>query len=465
MRKAALSAGAIALLTGCSLAPHYTVPTTAAPPSFFKEAGPWTPAAPADGAARGAWWQVIKDPILDALEQRIEQTPPRLAAAVARRDQALALVRRARSDQFPQIDATGSARRERTLIVGDERIQRNLFTVGGAASYEVDLWGRIRSAVTAQQADAQAAEGDLANVKLSLQADVATNYLELRGLDGRIALLRQTITAFRAALELTTKRFVGGAAGEPDVARAQTQLSAAQSELEQRVADRATYEHAIAALVGEQASTFVIPERSNLPPPPVVPVSAPSLLLQRRPDIAAAERRVAAANARIGVARAAFFPAITLEGSGGLATTAGSLLSASSTVWALGPAMLLQSIFDGGRRRADTARARAEFDEASANYRQIALDAFRDVEDQLTLVNRLATASARQDEAARAAVRSNQLADILYTEGARDYLEVVVAQQARLQNQEVAIALNTRRLLATVNLMRALGGSWQPEAR
>lgn len=460
MSRVALSAALLCLLTGCNLAPLYKAPTTAPPPAAFKEVGPWTPATPSESMQRGTWWTILNDPQLDALQQGLERTPPRLAAAVARLDQALALTRRARSDLAPQVAISASAVRQRTLTVDGSPVTRNVGAAGASVRYELDFWGRVRNTVAAEDADADAAHNDLAVAKLGLQVELADNYLRLRSMDSQIALLNDAIASYSAALELTTVRLEGGAASEADVARASTQLAAARAQREERMADRALYEHAIAALVGEQASVFAIAAQVGLPRPVPVPVTTPSALLQRRPDVAAAERRVAAANARIGVARAAYFPSISLGLSGGLSSSAGDLLSASHRVWALGPVGALLPLLDGGRRGAEVDRTRAEFEEASASYRQVTLDAFKDVEDQLTLMNRLATASAQQEAASQAAIRANDIADILYKEGAADYLQVVVAQTTRLQNQSAAIDLHARRLIASVDLVRSMGGSW-----
>lgn len=445
-------------LTACNLAPAYTPPTAAsvAAPVAFRDGGNWTPAAPADDAPRGNWWQVIADPQLDALEQKIEAASPQLAAALARYDQARGYARQARSGLFPQIDANGSAERGRDQTHG----QQHEFTIGGALSYEVDLWGRVRNQVRAGRADVEASAADLASVRLSLQAELADDYIQLRGLDAQVAVLEATVVAFGKALKLNEARHDGGASSGVDVGRARTQLSAAQAQLDQAHADRALMEHAIAALVGEPASTFTIAAAPTLADPPVVPVAAPSLLLQRRPDIASAERRMAAANARVGVAKAAMFPSLTLGASGGFDTTGGALFSAATGFWALGPAMALLSVFDGGKRKGQLQVARGEFDETAANYRQTVLTAFREVEDQMALANRLASAEQNQQDAVTAAAQTNRLASIRYREGAASYLEVVTAQTAELDARRLAIDLRSRRLQASVNLIRALGGGW-----
>ncbi|MBB2167981.1 efflux transporter outer membrane subunit [Gluconacetobacter aggeris] len=455
----------LALLSACNLAPDDHKP---APPTVpaFKESGPWTPAQPADTAGRPDWWTIMADARLNALEARIAHNSPQLAAAVARYDQARALVRRARAEFFPQIDAASSAERERAVFAQTgNRFDYRTYAAGGTISWEPDLWGRIRNLVAAARSDAQASAADLATMRLSLEAELGEDYFQLRGLDARIDVLRRTIAAYQAALDLTTTRFTGGAASELDVGRARTQLASVQSQLDQQVADRALTEHAIAVLIGEEPSLFSLPPASAMDPVPVIPVTAPSTLLQRRPDIAAAERRMAAANARIGIARAAFFPTITLGASGGSATTTGMLLSAGTGVWALGPALATLAVFDGGRRFADLAAMHAAYAEAAANDRQTTLNAFREVEDQLALLNHLADASARQEEAVSAAARTNQLATIQYREGAVDYLQVVIAQTAELQARQDMITITTRRLVAGIDLVRAMGGGWERSPR
>ncbi|MEZ7137676.1 efflux transporter outer membrane subunit [Komagataeibacter sp. SM21] len=447
---------------GCNLAPDYHKPAQPVLPVTFRESGPWTPVSPTPPSTRADWWTVMGDARLNALEARIEHGSPQLAAAVARYDQARAMVRRARSEFFPQIDASSSAVRERTLFLqtGSYFDYRN-YATGGTVSWEPDLWGRIRNLVSAARSQAQASADDVAAMRLSLEAELGDDYFHICGLDARIDVLRRTASAYEAALHLTTDRFTGGAASELDVGRAKTQLASVQSQLEQQVADRALVEHAIAVLIGEEPTTFSLPPHDMSDVVPVIPVVAPSALLQRRPDVAAAERRMAAANARIGVARAAFFPNINLGASGGSETTVSTLLSAGSGVWALGPALATLAIFDGGRRFADLAAMHAAYAEGAANYRQTALHAFQEVEDQLALLNHLADATTRQAEAVTAAARTDQLASIQYREGAVDYLQVVIAQTAELQAREDMITLLTRRRIAGIDLVRAMGGGWQ----
>jgi len=452
-------------LAGCNLAPDYAPPQVAAP-AAYGNIGPWAPAAPADTASRGPWWAQFADPVLDDLEQRIETASPQLAAALARYDQARAYRQQARSELFPEIGAQASAERDRVSarrpLAGTSGAQRyNDYVVGASASYELDLWGRVRNMVSAGRANEQASAADLANVRLSLQAELADDYFRMRGLDAETALLEATVDAYQRAFKLTDARHSGGASSGLDVGRAQTQLSSARAQLAEVAAERALLEHAIAALVGENASSFTIARATTgMAQPRPVPVGAPSTLLQRRPDIAAAERRMAAANARIGMQKAAFFPTISLGLAGGYETTGGDLLSKSTSFWALGPAAAVLSLFDGGRRRAAVAVARGEFDEAAANYRQTVLDAFRAAEDQMTLANRLAESARDQAEAVKAAEQTNRLALIRYREGAADYLEVVTSQTAELEAKRTALDIRTRRLQANVDLIRAFGGGW-----
>ncbi len=444
----------VVLLAACSMAPAYQVPVTPAAPATFTETGPWTPAAPADEATRGPWWQVFNDTPLNDLEGRIEAGNLQLAGALARYDQAVALTSQAQAGLLPSLSLNASQSRTRDPRNGE----LNNYTAGASASYEIDLWGRVRNTVAANRANAEASAADVATLRLSMEAKLAETFVSLRGADAQIALLQQTVDAYQKALDLTTDRFKGGAAGEIDVGRARTQLGTTQSQLEQLGASRALLEHAIAVLVGEQPSGFHLATASNAIAVPRIPVDAPSSLLQRRPDIAAAERRLYAANAGIGVAQAARFPSLTLAAGGGNEEYVGS----TGPYWAIGPIAANLPIFDGGARRAGVDVARAQFEQAAASYRLTVLTAFQDVEDQLALSNRLAVAADRQEEAVTAATRTNQLALIQYKEGAASYLDVVTAQTAELDSRRAALSLRTARLLASIDLVRALGGGWQP---
>jgi NodT family efflux transporter outer membrane factor (OMF) lipoprotein len=334
-------------------------------------------------------------------------------------------------------------------------------SVGGTISYELDLWGRVRNEVAAGKADAAASGEDLAATRLSLQAQLADSYLALRSLDDQARVLDLAVDSFGKALQLTQLRHEGGAVSGLDVGQAQTQLRSAEAARTDVGAQRALLEHAIASLVGAPATTFSIPVDATLPALPPTPVSAPSVLLQRRPDVAAAERRAFAANRRIGVARSAFFPTVTLGASGGWQTSswAQQLLSAPNAYWSLGP-QLAMALFDGGRRRAGVRAANAAFDEASAAYRGVVLGAFQEVEDNLALLNRIADETRQEQAAFDAARHTEEISLSLYRQGAGTYLDVVSAQAASLQAERAVIVLQTRRLQASVDLVRALGGGW-----
>jgi len=460
-----LASAVIAALNGCA-APAYKVPQVAATlPAAYKEAGPWTPAAPADAAARGAWWTVFNDPQLDQLETQLSAANPTLAQAVARYDQARAFLAQARADYFPTLGLNGSAGRSRQSADrpggNGHSVQGDDFVVGAAISYEPDLWGRVRNQVAAGQAEAQASAADLAATRLSLQAELADTYLSLRSLDVQARVLDAAVANFAKALELTQARHRGGAVSGVDVGQAETQLNTARAARSEVAAQRALLEHAIASLVGQPASAFSLAVADQLPPLPATPVSAPSVLLQRRPDVAAAERRAFAANRRIGVARAAFFPNIALSATGGFETTSlhRSLLTTPTSFWSLGADAAL-AIFDGGRRAAGVRAAKAGFDEAAGAYRATVLEAFQEVEDNLALLNHLAEEAQQEQAALEAARRTEALALTRYKQGAATYLDAVQAQTAALDAEQAVVALQARRLQAGVNLVRALGGGW-----
>jgi len=465
MRRAsfAVAAALASVSAGCSLAPPYSPPPVATP-TAYKEIGPWTPARPDDDAPRGAWWSVYGDQTLDGLERRIETGNPDLAAALARYDQARALAAQASAALVPEVDATGAANTlhqsaRRPLRVGGPNNYDDDI-IGAKTSYELDLWGRVRNAVAAGRAQAQASAADAASVRLSLEAQLADAYLNLRGLDAQARLLTQTTEAYAKALALTRALHNGGAVAGLDVDRAETQLQTARAQRIDIGAQRALLEHEIAALVGEPASIFSLAPVAVLPTPPRTPVATPSLLLQRRPDIAAAERRATAANAGVGVARAAFYPTITLNAGSGFETAGGvNLLQTANSWWTLGPGVSLP-LFDGGRRKALLRQAKDQFDEAAADYRSTVLAAFQQVEDNLALCNRLADEAQEQAQAVAAAQRTESLATVQYQMGAITYLDVVTAQTANLQAQLSALTIATRRLQASVDLVRALGGGW-----
>ncbi|WP_295633595.1 efflux transporter outer membrane subunit [Novosphingobium sp.] len=463
-------AGAVSALAGCTLAPAYHAPETATPP-VFKEASAtpagldvsgWTSAKPRDVDPRGPWWTAFHDPVLDDLEARAEKASPTLAAALARYDASLAATRATRADQLPQAGLSASESynhlsADRPQSIGSAP-QYNDVRIGGGLSYELDLWGRIRSRVASARAEAQASQADLGSAHLSLQTAVADAYARLRGLDAEAALLHQTVEAYAKAYDLTRKRHDGGIASGVDVNRAQTVLGNARAQISAVAQTRAATEHELAALTGELASAFAVPPRVEPLSIPLIGSGVPSAVLERRPDVAAAERRIAAANARIGVARAAFFPTITLGASGGFETTGAALIAAPSAFWAFGPALAALTVFDGGRRAAQVRISRDEYDQLAATYRDTVLTAFRQAEDAIAAQRLLATQAADQQSAADAAARTSSLAYIRYRDGASNYLEVVTAQTDALTAERALIQVQTRRVQAAVALVKALGG-------
>lgn len=455
-------------LAGCSLAPPLNLPDVAVAPNY-KEQAPWTVAAPADRLPRDAWWSLYDEAGLDRLQQQLVANSPDLAAALAHYEQARAAGAQTRSALFPDIALSGGASRERqsaTRPPAGASAPRYFesYDLGVSASYELDLWGRVRNTVEAGAQTSAAAAADLESARLSLQAELADGYIVLRGLDRQAALLADTVAAYDKAVALTQKRRDAGIASGLDVARAQTQLDAARSQVAQNAARRAIAEHAIAALVGESPSTFALAPTTDAVHLPPVPLDLPSTLLQRRPDIAAAQRRVAAANANVGVARAAWFPSIALGGNYGYQSNqAGGWLAAPNAAWAIGPSLLLD-LFDAGKRRAQTAQAQAALDEVGALYRSVVLGAFQQVEDNLALLRHYKTAADAEQSAVASAQRSLDFAMTRYREGAVSYLEVVQSQTTALTARRAALDLDTRQLRASVALIRALGGGWEAEA-
>ncbi len=465
-RRGALAAALCLLAAACSQAPLRELP--AAPlAAAYKEIAPWTPAQPADDLPRTAWWTLYADAELDALQQRLIANSPDLAAALARYQQVQAATAQARADQYPSLALSANSQSDRQAEQRPLRVLGPLSpdlyrsnTLGVDLEYEIDLWGRVRNQVAAGVALSQAAQADLASARLSLQAQLADSYLLLRGIDRDAALLRDTQLAYAKALDLVTRRHDEGLASGLDLARAQAQLEATRSQAHQADAQRALIEHTIAALVGETASAFSLPPRTTEIALPPIPVGLPSTLLQRRPDIAAAERRVAAANASVGVARAASFPAVTLSALVGYQSSeVGSFIRAPNTFWAVGPTLVL-NLFDAGKRDAELARVEAVLDEAGAKYRSVVISAFAQVEDNLALLNHYGAAARSENAALSAAQRALELATTRYREGAANYLEVVSAQTTALTAQRSALDLATRQRRASVQLVRALGGGW-----
>jgi NodT family efflux transporter outer membrane factor (OMF) lipoprotein len=463
----AATVAATLALGACSMAPAYKVPDAPVAPQF-QPGGPWTTAAPADQLPREGWWKLYGDARLDDLEDQLLVHNADLAAAFASYQQSRDFLAQVRADLFPQVSLGASAIRTRqsdnaALRGATSPAVYNSYSLTAQASYEVDLWGRVHDNVASGRSSMQASAADLASVRLSLEAELADSYLSLVGEDRQIDLLQKTVEAYERALQLTRTLQAGGAVSGLDVNRAQTLLSSTRSQLSQTQAQRALLQHAIAVLVGQSASTFTLDAKTDLPNLPVIPIGLPSTLLQRRPDIAAAERRTAAANAQIGVARSAFFPSLNLSAGGGFASGGwGNLLTAPSAVWALGPSLLMD-VFDGGRRRAQVAAAHHATDEAGALYRGVVLTAFQQVEDNQSILTDLGTAMVDQQEATKAADHTLSLSLALYKQGANGYLDVVTAQVAALDAHQGLLSLQTNQLQASVGLVRALGGGWSSD--
>jgi NodT family efflux transporter outer membrane factor (OMF) lipoprotein len=452
-------------LAGCASAPPYQQPAMAIP-AAFKESGPWKVATPSDQLMRGDWWTIYQDSVLNALEARVDQSNQNLVVAFERYRQAMAYAQSAESATMPSVQAGGALTRNRQ---SDDRPLRGsnqpdvygANTLGIGLSYEADLWGRVSSLVAEGKALEQAGAAELASVRLALHADLAKNYFEMRALDQSQQLLTETVEIYRKQSELIGNRFKGGIASAKDVDRAQTQWQEAQAKLSNVVARRALYEHAIAELVGEPASTFSIPVDQISSTVPEVPVSLPSTLLQRRPDIAAAERRVAAANAEVGIAHAAYFPSILLGLSGGFQNTGGlGLLALSNSFWSIGPAAVL-TLLDGGKRDADMMKAKAHLGEMAAQYRETVLRSFQEVEDRLVLLRQYQVQFMQEQAALEAAQRNYDQAMHRYRGGIVSYLEVIDADDTLLRTRQAVLELHAQQLVENVGLVRAMGGGWQ----
>jgi NodT family efflux transporter outer membrane factor (OMF) lipoprotein len=453
-----------ASLVGCALAPAYHPPITQVPDDF-KEGGTWRAVSPEDQVSRGPWWLAFGDATLTSLETRLDSDSPDIGAAAARYAQARELAAEADAGRYPTLNAGALVNHDRQsdnrpLRSASQPSEYRDYAVGGALSYEVDLWGRVRDLAAAGRASAQASAADLESLRLSLRAELAVDYINLRSLEAEMKLLADTQVAYRRALELTSSRHSGGVASGLDVARAETQLDTTAAQLTDVTARRALLEHAIARLVGETPAQFSIPVSAELATAPRIPPAVPSSLLERRPDIAAAERRMAAANAGIGVARAGYFPRITLTAVGGFESTGSSdWLTAPNRYWAIGPQALL-TVFDAGIHRAEVRRAKDVMQESAERYRAVVLSAFQEVEDNLALLNLTKQEFDQQTAAAQAAQHALDLATNRYTNGAVDYLAVVVSQTVVLEAERAVLALQARQLNASIGLIRALGGGW-----
>jgi NodT family efflux transporter outer membrane factor (OMF) lipoprotein len=453
------------LLGGCTVGPKYVRPTAEVPADFKEAPSNWKTAQPSDALAKGKWWEVYDDPQLNALEEQVSVSNQNLKAAQARFLQARAAVRVTRSAYFPTISAgpgvsTLRQSQDKALFGITSPVNYNDFLLPIDVSYEPDVWGRVRRSVEASRSEAQATAADLASTDLSLHAELALDYFQMRGLDSQKQILDSTVETYEKALELAQNRYQGGVASGVDVAQAQTQLETTRAQAQDVEVQRASFEHAIAVLIGKSPSEFSQQPLVLTTPPPPLPPGLPSMLLERRPDIAAAERRVQEANAQIGVARAAYFPLFAITGGGGFDSAAiGSLLAGPAGFWSLA-GTAAETLFDGGQRRGVSEEARAAYDQSVDNYRQTTLTAFQEVEDNLAALRILEDEAKTQDAAVAAAEHSLDLSNNRYKGGVANYLEVILAQSAALGNQRAAADVLTRRLAASVLLVKALGGGW-----
>uniref|UniRef100_B0T3W9 RND efflux system, outer membrane lipoprotein, NodT family n=1 Tax=Caulobacter sp. (strain K31) TaxID=366602 RepID=B0T3W9_CAUSK len=468
LKHLAVAGSALALLSACAAGPAYEKPEVSATslPATYKALDGWKLATPGDLTDRGDWWTLLGDPQLDALIGRVNVSNQTIAAAEANYRQARAIVREQRASLFPTVDLSGSATKSggsgSTGSGAGASSSGRRYQVGIGASWEPDLWGRVRAGVSGAKANAQASQADLAGARLSMQGELAVNYLGLRQTDAEIALVAKTVEGYQRSLTITQNRYAAAIAPKSDVLQATTQLAGAQADLESLRQTRATYENAIATLVGEPASGFKLAaDPAWSAGVPEIPAGVPSTLLERRPDIAAAERRVAAANADIGVARAAFFPTFGLSASGNSgASGLGSLFSASANTWSLGLSAA-QTLFDAGARKARVEQARASYDATVADYRQTALSAFEDAENQLTAVGALERRYALLKTSSDAADQTEQMLLNQYKAGQVAYTDVVQAQASALSARRSLLTAAVARQTTAVALIQALGGGWK----
>jgi NodT family efflux transporter outer membrane factor (OMF) lipoprotein len=468
----AVSLLGLLLFKSCDKAPKYAKPTVPTPstykeitPETFKETDDWKLARPHDDVIRGKWWEMFNDSQLNALEEQVNISNQNIALADANFRAARAAVKESRSQYFPTVTTSPSI----VVSRSSSRTSGSNISVGHVVtnyslpfdvSWEPDLWGRIRNTVSASASEAQATAADLENVRLSVEAELAFDYYELRALDAEKQLLDSTLAAYQQELDLTRVRFQTGIASDEDVAQAETQLETTEAQATDLGINRAQLEHAIALLTGQPASTFSLSVAAMPAEPPPIPVGLPSQLLERRPDIAASERRVAEANAQIGVTKAAFFPSLTLSGAAGFASTAlTSWFTWPARFFSLGPT-LSQTLFDKSRRAAANEQARADYDGTVANYRQTVLTAFQEVEDNLAALRILSRELEQQDAAVKSSERTLSLANERYKSGIDSYLNVITAQTTLLTNQRTEVNLRMQQMTATVELIKALGGGW-----
>lgn len=460
------------LLTGCSVGPKYVKPTVPVAPAY-KEAGDsatdssWKPAQPSDTVARGKWWEAFHDTQLNRLEEQVNISNQNVAAAAANVQAARAMIRESRSQYFPTVTANPGITNTRLSTGFGKSLGVNFptYSLPLTASWEPDLFGRVKKSVQANTFAAEASAADLENVRLSAQADLAADYYELRGQDALKQVLDSMVSADQEALELTRNLCQAGLSNDEALAQAESQLQSTQAQDTNLGVLRAQYEHAIAVLAGQPASTFALPPaEANRLTPPSIPIGVPSQLLERRPDIAEAERAVAQANAQIGLAKTAFFPALTLSAQAGFQSLSiADWFAWPARVWSVGPS-LAETIFDGGLRRATVQQYQASYDQTVANYRQTALTAFQQVEDNLAALRILSQAIEQQDSATESAARSLREAEARYQGGLDPYLNVIAAQSALLSSRQSAVNFRAQQMVAGVQLIKALGGGWDATA-
>ena len=460
-----LLAAGTGLFAGCSVGPKYKTPTAPTPPAY-KEIGDWKTAQPNDQNLGGNWWEIFQDSQLNALEQQINVSNQNLKAALAQYQESRAVLRYSRADYFPTITAGPSASRERYSANRSPRnptfngITFNDYTVPVDLSFQTNAFGRVSKNVEYYREQAQASAGDLAVVNLSMHATLAIDYFAARSLDSEEKLLNDTVTQYEQALQLNEDRYQGGLASEVEVEQARTILETARAQAVDVGVARAQYEHAVAVLLGKPPANFTLPPLPLATPPPPIPLGLPSELLERRPDIAAAERRVAAANAQIGIAKLAYYPIINLAGEGGFNSGAiGTLFQGPSAIWSVGASSLV-TLFDVGRRRALNDEAKSAYDSTVASYRETVLTAFQQVEDNVAGLRILQQEAGVQAKAVQAAQRSLGLSVTRYEGGVTSYLEVITAQNAALSDELTAVNILGRRMASAVQLIQALGGGW-----
>jgi len=459
-------ASVVALAAGCTVGPNYVKPKADVPTAYEETPANWKQAQPSDAIEKGKWWEIYQDTRLNDLEEQVNVSNQSLKAAQAQFAEARAALKITRSQLYPTVTlnagaSTDRVSRHRPLFNNElETPTYNDFTLPLDVSYEADLWGRVRRLVEASRSEAQASAADLANVSLSLHAELASDYFQLRGLDAQKKLLDVTVQSYEKALELTQNRFSGGLTSAVDVAQAQTILETARAQSIDVGVQRSAYLHAIAVLIGKPASEFDLPALPLDAQPPVIPSGMPSNLLERRPDISAAERRVQEQNAQIGVAKAAYYPLVTLNGTGGFESTAiSTLIQGPSGLYTLG-GQAAQTLFDAGKRRGTLQQAQATYEQSVDQYRATILTAFQEVEDNLAALRILEDESTTQTRAVAAAQHSLSLSETRYRGGVTNYLEVTTAQTAALSDEVTAVNLLTRRMAASVLLIKALGGGW-----